>query len=78
MTGSIIAAPILSALPQLISYVFPDFASYRMLIYAVVLVVVMIFKPTGLFGGKEFSLSDLILKPKSKKTQVLSQKVNQE
>ena len=41
-------------------------------------VVVMIFKPTGLFGGKEFSLSDLILKPKSKKTQVLSQKVNQE
>lgn len=56
MTGSIIAAPILSALPQLISYVVPEFASYRMLIYAVILVVVMIFKPTGLFGGKEFSL----------------------
>lgn len=72
MTGSIIAAPILSALPQLISYVFPDFASYRMLIYAVVLVVVMIFKPTGLFGGKEFSLPDLILDGKRKKKEKVS------
>lgn len=56
MTGSIIAAPILSALPQLISYIIPSFASYRMLIYAVILVVVMIFKPSGLFGRREFSL----------------------
>lgn len=60
MTGSIIAAPILSALPQLISYIVPSFASYRMLIYAIILVVVMIFKPTGLFGGREFSLPNLI------------------
>lgn len=60
MTGSIIAAPILSALPQLISYIFPAFASYRMLIYAVILVAVMIFKPTGLFGRREFSLPKLI------------------
>jgi branched-chain amino acid transport system permease protein len=60
LTGSIVAAPILSALPQLISYVLPAFASYRMLIYAIILVVVMIFKPTGLFGGREFSLPRLI------------------
>lgn len=60
MTGSIIAAPILSALPQLISYIVPAFASYRMLIYAIILVVVMIFKPTGLFGRREFSLPNLI------------------
>lgn len=59
LTGSIIAAPVLSALPQLISYVVPAFASYRMLIYAVILVVVMIFKPSGLFGGREFSLPKL-------------------
>lgn len=67
MTGSIVAAPILSALPQLISYVLPSFASYRMLIYAIILVVVMIFKPTGLFGGKEFSLYGLIEKLTAKK-----------
>lgn len=60
MTGSVIAAPILSALPQLISYIVPAFASYRMLIYAVILVVVMIFKPSGLFGGREFSFPKLI------------------
>ena len=68
LTGSIVAAPILSALPQLISYVVPAFASYRMLIYAVILVVVMIFKPTGLFGGREFSLPKLIEKITQKKT----------
>lgn len=67
MTGSIVAAPILSALPQLISYVVPSFASYRMLIYAVILVLVMIFKPSGLFGGKEFSLYKLISKKTDKK-----------
>ena len=67
LTGSIVA-PILSALPQLISYVVPAFASYRMLIYAIILVVVMIFKPTGLFGGREFSLPKLIDKITKKKT----------
>lgn len=67
MTGSIVAAPILSALPQLISYIVPSFASYRMLIYAIILVIVMIFKPTGLFGGKEFSLYKLFTKKVSKK-----------
>lgn len=70
MTGSIVAAPILSALPQLISYVFPEFASYRMLIYAIVLVVVMIFKPSGLFGGKEFSLPNLLLDRNYRKKKV--------
>ena len=68
LPGSIVAAPILSALPQLISYVVPAFASYRMLIYAIILVVVMIFKPTGLFGGREFSLPKLIDKITKKKT----------
>lgn len=67
MTGSIVAAPILSALPQLISYVVPAFASYRMLVYAVILVVVMIFKPTGLFGTKEFSLVKLLERLKGQK-----------
>jgi branched-chain amino acid transport system permease protein len=71
MTGSIVAAPILSALPQLISYVFPEFASYRMLIYAIVLVVVMIFKPSGLFGGKEFSLPNLLLDRNYRKKKAL-------
>jgi len=52
MTGSIVAAIVLSALPELLRAA----AQYRMLVYSVVLVLVMIFKPTGLFGAYEFSL----------------------
>ncbi len=70
MTGSIVAAPILSALPQIISYVNADFASYRMLIYAVLLIVIMIFKPSGIFGSYEFSLERLIDRITGKKAAV--------
>ncbi len=53
LTGSIIAAIVLSMLPELLR----AFAEYRMLIYSVVLVLVMIFRPIGLSGGLEFSLT---------------------
>lgn len=52
LTGSIIGAIVLSALPELLR----DFQSYRMLAYSVVLVLIMIFKPSGIFGRYEFSL----------------------
>ncbi len=55
-TGSIIAAIILTVLPELLR----DFADYRMLVYSVVLIALMIFKPTGLFGTYEFSLTRAI------------------
>lgn len=53
LTGSIIGAAFLSSLPELMR----QFASYRMLAYSVVLVLVMIFKPGGIFGTWEFSLT---------------------
>ena len=53
LTGSIVGAAFLSALPELMR----KFASYRMLAYSVVLIIVMIFKPGGLFGTWEFSLT---------------------
>lgn len=52
LTGSIIAAVFLSALPEALR----SFSEYRMLVYSVALVLVMIFKPTGLLGTREFSL----------------------
>ncbi len=52
LTGSIVGAAFLSSLPEMMR----DFATYRMLAYSVVLVVVMIFRPGGLFGVWEFSL----------------------
>lgn len=53
LTGSIIGATFLSALPELMR----KFANYRMLAYSVVLILVMIFKPGGIFGTWEFSLT---------------------
>jgi branched-chain amino acid transport system permease protein len=52
MTGSIAATIILTALPELLR----SFGDNRMLVYSIVLVVVMIFRPTGLAGSYEFSL----------------------
>ncbi len=52
LTGSIIAAIVLSVLPELLRAA----EQYRMLVYSVVLILAMLFKPTGLFGAFEFSL----------------------
>lgn len=51
LTGSVIAAIALSILPEALRM----FSDYRMLVYSVVLVIVMIFRPAGLCGNYEFS-----------------------
>ena len=56
MTGSIIAATVLTALPLIMQ----SFNSYRMVIYSLLLIVVMIFKPSGLMGHKDFSMTKTI------------------
>lgn len=56
LTGSIIGAAFLSSLPELMR----DFSTYRMLAYSVVLVLVMLFRPGGIFGWWEFSLNRLL------------------
>jgi branched-chain amino acid transport system permease protein len=56
MIGSVVAASVLTALPLLLQAL----AAYRMVIYALLLIAVMIFKPSGLFGRYDFSLSSLL------------------
>lgn len=53
LTGTIISGGILTALPEILR----QFADYRLLIYSFALIVMMIFRPQGLFGTKEFSLT---------------------
>ncbi|MBP1581057.1 MAG: branched-chain amino acid ABC transporter permease [Oscillospiraceae bacterium] len=60
LTGSIVAAVGLTILPELLREVLGDFTEYRMLLYAVALVIVMLFKPSGLFGRYEFSLTRVV------------------
>ncbi|HEX2686865.1 MAG TPA: branched-chain amino acid ABC transporter permease [Kofleriaceae bacterium] len=49
VTGVIMAAAILTVMPEL----FREFSDYRMPIYALALIIVMIVRPQGLFGIKE-------------------------
>jgi branched-chain amino acid transport system permease protein len=58
LTGSVIAAITLSILPEMLR----AFANYRMLVYSVLLVIVMIFRPKGLCGTYEFSLQRIVRK----------------
>jgi branched-chain amino acid transport system permease protein len=51
ITGSILAASILTILPEVLR----DLAEYRMLIYAILLIVLMLYRPSGLLGRKELS-----------------------
>jgi len=63
LSGSVIAGTVLSVLPEAMR----SFADYRMLAYSVALILIMIFKPTGLLGSSEFSLTDVIDKYFGKK-----------
>ena len=56
MFGSVVSATVLTVLPEALR----AFADYRMVAYAIVLILVMIFRPEGLFGSYDFSLSRII------------------
>ena len=56
-TGSILSATILSYLTIKLT----KLAAWRLVIYSFVLILVMIFYPRGLFGIKEFSMTNAIL-----------------
>ncbi|MCI6639242.1 MAG: branched-chain amino acid ABC transporter permease [Pygmaiobacter massiliensis] len=58
MLGSVLSATVLTALPELLR----TFSDYRMVVYSLVLVLMMIFKPSGLLGQYDFSLSRILEK----------------
>ena len=58
MLGSILSATVLTILPEATR----SFDSYRMVIYSLVLILMMIFRPGGLLGSYDFSLSRVVEK----------------
>jgi len=56
MTGSILAAYVLTYLQEFLRFL----QDYRLLIYPVILIFVMLFRPKGLMGMKEFSIVGFI------------------
>ncbi|WP_061911460.1 branched-chain amino acid ABC transporter permease [Streptococcus cristatus] len=63
MTGAIVAAVVLGILNMLLQ----DISSVRMIVYSLALILVMIFRPGGLLGTWELSLSKLFKKNKEVK-----------
>lgn len=59
ITGSVVAAVVLS----IINVYLQQFGALRMIIYALVLILIMIFRPAGLLGNVEVSLGKLIKRP---------------
>lgn len=66
MTGAIIGAVVVTLLPELLRELPPvdipgfgvvNFADLRLVIFALILILTMIFRPQGIFGTKEFGLS---------------------
>jgi len=62
MLGSVLAACVLTVLPELMR----GFDDLRMVMYSLVLIVMMLFRPEGLLGSYDFSLSRLIEKAVTK------------
>ena len=56
LTGSLLGAIIVTLLPE----IFRSLANYRMLLYGIAVVLIIMFKPSGLYGYKEFSLKRFI------------------
>lgn len=58
MLGSVVSATVLTVLPEALR----SFERYRMVAYSGALILMMIFKPSGLFGDYDFSLSRILEK----------------
>ena len=58
MAGSVVAAIVLTAAPEALR----AFDDYRMIVYSLLLIATMIFKPSGLLGRYDFSMKRIIEK----------------
>ena len=75
ITGSILAAIVLTVLPEMLR----SLSEYRMVIYAISLVILMIFRPQGLMGRLEITdVYEIIKKKLSKKNNKSSEGVAKE
>lgn len=61
LTGSVLGTLLITLLPE----VFRNLSEYRMLLYGIAVVLVIVLKPNGIFGYREFSLSKTIGKIKT-------------
>src|SRR6267142_2511340 len=57
LTGSVLGAIVITVLPEALRRLPGDFSKYRLVIYAALLIIIMLTRPQGILGTREFSLS---------------------
>jgi branched-chain amino acid transport system permease protein len=56
ITGSVLGAIVITILPELLRQLPGDLYSYRLVIYSALLIVIMLTRPQGVMGSKEFGI----------------------
>lgn len=59
ITGSLVGAIILTVLPEALRFFGETVSAYRMVLYSVILIVLMLVRPSGIFGTKELNIAKL-------------------
>ena len=72
ITGAVISATALTVLNEYLREV----SQFRYLVYAIILIVLMIFRPSGLFGTKELTIPRFVRKIKNIKNKTLNKNKN--
>lgn len=62
VSGPVLASILLTALPEMLRVV----ARWRLVIYGLAMVVIMLFKPEGLLGNRELTLYPVVVKIKNR------------
>lgn len=57
ITGAVLGAIVITIMPELLRKLPGDLYSYRLVIYSLLLIVIMLTRPQGVLGAKEFGLS---------------------
>lgn len=57
LTGAVLGAIVITIMPELLRQLPGDFSRYRLVVYSALLIIIMLTRPQGLLGTREFSLS---------------------
>src|SRR5882724_3601831 len=57
LTGAVFGAIVITIMPELLRRLPGDFSQYRLVVYSAMLIIIMLTRPQGLLGTREFGLS---------------------
>ena len=57
LTGAVLGAIVITIMPELLRQLPGDFSQYRLVVYSALLIVIMLTRPQGILGTREFGLS---------------------